>query len=423
MDLAWLSLAALIAVIVVSCTTSVNPGLVAITLAWGLGVYVAPAMGHTIGAKGVSAGFPSDLFLTLVGITFFFAQAQANGTLGVLAGWAVRACRGRAALLPLAFFLLTFVLATLGAGNIAAAALLAPPAMAAARRANIPAGLMAVLVAHGAIAGALSPIAPTGILAGGLMERMGLGGHGWTLFGHNLLANGLAGLLGYVVFGGLRLLRTADPVASPPEEVRPAVRVGRAHGVTLCLILLLVVGALLFQVQVGMAAFAAGVLLGVVRLADEGEAFRLVPWSTIVMVCGVTVLTALLEKTGGLDLFTSLTARVATRESITGVIAGVTGLLSVYSSTAGVVLPALLPTAAGLSQKLGGADALAIAYSINVGGHLVDVSPLSTIGALCVAAIPDADLRRRVVNHLLFWGLGMALTGAVYCWVVFTPRT
>ena len=64
------------------------------------------------------------------------------------------------------------------------------------------------------------------------------------------------------------------------------------------------------------------------------------------MVCGVTVLTSLLEKTGGIDLFTTLLARLATRRTITGWIALVTGLVSVYSSTAGVVLPAFLPSVA-----------------------------------------------------------------------------
>jgi len=50
------------------------------------------------------------------------------------------------------------------------------------------------------------------------------------------------------------------------------------------------------------------------------------------------------------------------------VIAFLTGAASLYSSTSGVVLPALLPTVPGLAERLGGADALGIASSINVGG-------------------------------------------------------
>ena len=60
------------------------------------------------------------------------------------------------------------------------------------------------------------------------------------------------------------------------------------------------------------------------------------------------------------------------------VVAFVTGLISSWSSTTGVVLPTFLPAVPGLVAKVGGGDLLAVALSINVGGSLVDVSPLST---------------------------------------------
>ena len=89
-----------------------------------------------------------------------------------------------------------------------------------------------------------------------------------------------------------------------------------------------------------MGAFAAAALLTLAKVADEKPAIQAIPWGVIVMVCGVTVLTSLLEKTGGIDLFTTILARFATHRSVTGLIALVTGLMSVYSSTSGVVLPA-----------------------------------------------------------------------------------
>ena len=143
------------------------------------------------------------------------------------------------------------------------------------------------------------------------------------------------------------------------------------------------------------------------------------PWGVIMMVCGVTVLTALLEKTGGIDRFTTIIARVSTQATVNGVIAFATGVVSVYSSTSGVVLPAFLPTVPGLVQKLGGGDPLALASSILIGGHLVDVSPLSTIGALCVACAPPEADRRSLFNRVLAWGLSMAVVGAIGCNLAF----
>src|SRR5690606_10210320 len=108
-------------------------------------------------------GFPVPLLVTLIGVTLLFSIADCNGTLERLTARAVRLCRGRAALLPILFFFLGFVLATIGAGAVPASALLAPPAMAVAARAGIAPFLMAVMAGNGALAGTLSPFAPTGI--------------------------------------------------------------------------------------------------------------------------------------------------------------------------------------------------------------------------------------------------------------------
>jgi di/tricarboxylate transporter len=137
------------------------------------------------------------------------------------------------------------------------------------------------------------------------------------------------------------------------------------------------------------------------------------------MVCGMTMLINVVDKAGGLDLFTGALARVSDPVSVTGVIAFVTGVISVYSSSSAVVLPTFLPMIPSLIEKLGGGDAIAIAASINVGAHLVDVSPLSTLGALCIAnAAPDVD-RKRLFNQMLAWGLSMAVVGALVCYVFF----
>ena len=109
---------------------------------------------------------------------------------------------------------------------------------------------------------------------------------------------------------------------------------------------------------------------------------------------------------------------IATPGTVTFVIAFVTGAVSVYSSTSGVVLPAFLPTVPGLAERLN-ADPMAIASSMNVGGHLVDLSPLSTIGALCIAALPNETDARKLFNQLLAWGLSMMVVGALICWILF----
>jgi di/tricarboxylate transporter len=410
MNLPVLSVLAFAVAIVLSSLTSINVGLLSIAFAFAIGV--------TFGGMRVAevaAGFPSSLFLVLLGVTFFFSQAAANGTLDRVARRSIRLARGNAGVIPLIFFALAVSLSAGGAGNIAGTALLAPVAMTVAARVGISAFLMTVMVATGASAGGLSPFAPTGVIANGLLARQGLTGVAWPTFFNNLVAQSAVAMGGYFLLGGAQLLRKSgvetDGLEQPPFEWR--------HFLTLGLIAALIVSVVFFQVDVGMGAFLAAAVLSLVRAADESTAMKTMPWNTIVMVCGVTVLISILEKTGGMDLFTSLLARFSNRTSITGVIAFVTGVISVYSSSSGVVLPAFLPTIPGLIENLGGGDPMAIAASINVGAHLVDVSPLSTLGALCLACAPAHEDRTRLFNRLLLWGLSMSVVGAVVCFVFF----
>ena len=412
MNIAHVSLAALVVAILVSCFTELNVGILAISLAWIVGVYVGG-----MPLNDIIGGFPVSLFLTLAGVTLLFSQAQLNRTLDRIAHRAVRLCRGNTGLIPVMFFVLACALASMGPGNISTAALLGPMAMAVAGRAAIPAFLMIIMVGNGAQSGALSPFAPTGVIVNGLMNKIGLPGHEWFTYWTNLAAHAAVAFGGYALFGGLKLFQSSavTTIEHKPEEID----FDRNNIITMVVIGALLIGVLFFGVNVGMGAFAGAVILAVAGAADHKESVKKMPWSVIVMMSGVTVLIALMEKTGGLDLFTSALARLATPGTITGVIAFVTGLISVYSSTSGVVLPAFLPTIPGLIERLGGGDPLAIAASMNIGAHLVDLSPLSTTGALCIAAVASGENVRSVFNKLLIWGLSMTVVGAVFCYIFF----
>ena len=412
MSLAWLSLAALLTAIVVSCFSRLNVGVLALAFAWIVGVYFGG-----MSLNDVAAGFPIQLFLTLTGVTLLFTQAQLNGTLDKVAHQALRMCRGNTGLIPVSFFLLACGISSLGPGNISTVAMLAPIAMAVAGRARIPPFLMAIMVGNGAGSGALSPFAPTGIIVNGLMERIELSGFEWRTYWTNLAAHAVVAFGGYLLFGGWRLFGSA--FAGGPSPVTDGTKVTGRHWITLAVILAVLGAVLLTNANIGMAAFAGAVTLAALRAADHEEAIRRMPWYPIMMVSGVTVLIAILEKTGGLELFSAFLARIATPATVTAAVAFVTAVISVYSSTSGVVLPAFLPTIPGLIARLGGGDPLAIAASMNVGAHLVDMSPLSTLGAMCLAGITNPEDVRPTYNKLLVWGMSMTVIGAALCWVMF----
>jgi Na+/H+ antiporter NhaD/arsenite permease-like protein len=215
MSLGAVTLAALALAIVLSCTSRLNVGLLALALAWVIGVYVGD-----LPLREVTAGFPVDLFLTLSGVTLLFAQAHVNGTLDVVAQNAMRLCRGRVGLVPIMYFALGAVLASAGPGNIATTGLLAPMAMATALKMRVSPFLMAIMVGNGCNSGSLSPLAPTGIIVTGLMERIGLPGLELQTWAYNLVAHAIVAFAGYFLFGGLKLLARADRVEVDAEPVK-----------------------------------------------------------------------------------------------------------------------------------------------------------------------------------------------------------
>ena len=416
MDLAWISVGALFIAVTLSMVTTINVGMVCLAFAWLVGVHMG---GMSSGQ--VLSGFPTPLFITLVGVTFFFSMARGNGTLERVTERAVRLCRGHTGILPIMFFFLALALASIGPGSIGATALLAPPAMAVAARTGIPFLLMAIMIGNGALAGSLSPFSPTGVVANSVMDRMGFPGLEWITFRNNILGHTFVAFGGYAVLGGLGLFRR-DQATSAAAEVVIQPFEGR-HWLTLGLIAALLVCVIGFNFEVGLTAMTAAVILTFARAADEKDAIRGMPWGVIIMVTGVTVLITLLEETQGLDLFTDLLVRISTVDTVTGVVAFVTGVVSVYSSTSGVVLPAFLPTVPGLVERLGGLDPIAVASAMNVGSHLVDLSPLSTTGALCLAGVPAGVDPQGLFNKLLAWGLSMTVVGAVLCWLMFSRTT
>jgi di/tricarboxylate transporter len=423
MDLAWISLAALIVAITLSMVTSVNVGVVSLAMAWIVGVY----LGGMPLAK-VIGNFPVDLLLNLVGVTLLFGMANLNGTLGRIAARAVRACRGNSGVIPIMLFFIALALSSIGPGNIATTAIMAPMAMAVAYRAAVPPFLMALMVGNGAQAGALSRFAPTGIIVNTNMEKIGLGGFETQTYLNNLAAHAVVTFAAYFLFGGWKLftkrrvqpeLAQSDQAGARMDEAIIDVEPFEArHWLTISVLAALVVSVIWFRTHVGMAALTGAALLSLLNAANEKEAIKKMPWSVILMVCGVTVLIGVLAAQRGIDLFTDMLARIATPGTVTFVIAFVTGAVSVYSSTSGVVLPAFLPTVPGLAERLD-TDPMAIASSMNVGGHLVDLSPLSTIGALCIAALPNEADGKKLFNQLLAWGLSMMVVGAFICWILF----
>lgn len=440
---AWMSLLALAIVVVISCINEdLNVGFVSVAFAIVVG-------GIWVGMNAVKVmnTFPLGLFMILVGVTFLFALASTNGTMEKLAAYSLRACGGQTAWLPLIIYLLVTILTTIGPGNIAATALITPIAMAIAARVGLSAFLMTLLVVGASNGAAFSPFAPTGIISNGLIAKMApqlpsiqenwsLNQLAWKIAFNSEYCQGIINIGGFMVMGGWSWIRKKRSLTIDIDELAPrpepfTLKQWYTIVAIILMIFFVIVPALPFMkgvfpkevmnmiTNVGSVAFILAGILMLLNAGDSKAAVKIMPWSVIMLVCGVTVLIEVMDRAGGLSAMVRMIGAMSGPVTINFWLGLWTGVLSAYSSSSGVVMPMFLPLVPGLAKEVAGADVIAMISSINIGSHIVDTSPLSTLGALCIACAGEHENKQKLFRNLLIWGLSMSVVGALACLLFF----
>ncbi|MBB6215662.1 Na+/H+ antiporter NhaD/arsenite permease-like protein [Anaerosolibacter carboniphilus] len=423
MNMGLISLLVLVVAIFVGFKRNVNTGLVSIAFAFLLGFFVMtniskdPAVAKMVAmssaeAKGTAliAGWNTSLFFILVGMTFLFAIAKVNGTLELLARKAAYMAGGNRKLIPILFFIFSTILAAIGPGNIAVCALVLPIAMAVAREEKINSLLMAGMVIAGSNAGGLSPIAPTGIIGVQLAEKIGFQ-TGQHVFMNMIIAQVIIAAVMYVVLGGFKLKADVGVTKEKPAAF---------NGVqiqTLVVIALVVAAIIVLNLNIGMIAFLGGATLLLLGAADEKKTIASMPWSTLLLVCGVGVLVNVVDKAGGITYLTDTLSAFMGTKTAAPILTIVGGLMSAVSSASGVVMPTLIPTVPGLVETMGGAvKGETLISAIILGAHFVTNSPLSTLGALAMASADESETDK-LFGQLLILGFGGILFGALLVFI------
>jgi di/tricarboxylate transporter len=433
-----LSILILVAIFAMGTLTPVNMGVLGIVAAFGLGT----ALG--VSEDDIFAGFPGDLFVILVGVTYLFAIASNNGTVDWLVQAAVRAVGGRAAAIPWVMFGVTAVLTASGAVVPGAVAIVAPIALGFAVRYKINPVLMGLFVINGATAGGFSPISVFGSIVNGVVERNNLAENATLLFASSFVFNTLLCFVAFLLFGGRELLQRRVAVDEPaaasgrfereqrekaaasPE--RPPIAGGAAVTAdevpsldrekifTLIGIVTLVVVALAFDVDVGFVALSIAAVLSLLSPAATKGAVNKIAWPTVLLICGIVMYVGLLEEIGTIDWLGEHVATISAPLIAALLICYVGGVVSAFASTTGI-LAALIPLAVPLLEA-GAVGAVGLIIALSISSSVVDSSPFSTSGALTVANTPE-EKRDFVYRRLLQWGFSMVLIAPMIAWLVF----
>ncbi|MEV0703570.1 SLC13 family permease [Saccharopolyspora sp. NPDC050389] len=414
----------LLVAFVLATVLPLNLGALALAATFVVGLLVSGTDADTIFAQ-----FPGNLFVVLVGVTFLFNVASANGTIGWLVSATTRFVRGRVLVVPWMMFLLAGLFSAIGA--LYAVPMVAPIALDFARRNRIPILLMGLMVMHGWAAGALSPISVYGILVGELLASNQLPIDRGGMFAIGACTNVVIALVVFGVHAARRSLRVpvgqgavarpaggGDPAdaeneAGGPSE--PSPRFSATTALTLLAIALLVMAGVFFRTDIGLLAVSLAVLLGLLRPADQKKALSDVPWSVVMLVCGIVTYIGLLKHLGTLDLVGELADQAAAPPLAILLICYMAAVVSAFASSTGViaaVVPILIPILAG-----SGVGATVAAAAVGVSATIVDVSPLSINGAIVMASSPERE-RTAIFRSLLGYGGAMVVFGPLLIWAV-----
>ena len=443
MGIELLSIGLLVAMFIIATIQPINMGALAFAGAFVLGSLI-------IGMKtsDIFAGFPSDLFLTLVAVTYLFAIAQINGTIDWLVEGAVRLVRGRIGLIPWVMFLVAAMITGFGALGPAAVAILAPVALSFAVQYRIHPVMMGLMVIHGAQAGGFSPISIYGGITNQIVEKAGLPFAPTSLFLSSFFFNLAIAVLVFFVFGGAKVMKHGTASFGPLPELHPRGRIGvdqrpwRHAGKADQGACLWYGGRYRFDVAPeqranhhpdrpdGARHRRPGVQVQrrprrhdrgrrrwrCCRRTTQKAAIDKVSWSTVLLIAGIITYVGVMEKAGTVDYVANAISSLGMPLLVALLLCFTGAIVSAFASST-ALLGAIIPLAVPFLLQ-GHVSAVGVVAAIAISTTIVDTSPFSTNGALVVANAPD-DRREQVLRQLLIYSALIAIIGPIVAWLVF----
>ncbi len=403
-----LSLLFLVGAIVLGFTKKLNVGIVSIGLAFVLGLISG------VDTNVILSGFPSKLFMTLLGTMFFFCLLQENHTLELLSRKMVAVVGRKTFLIPIIIYAVSYVLSAAGPGAISVQSVMIIFAVSLSVQMQASPILMGSMAILGAVGGTASPIALSGIIVTDLTEEMGMTGAAAPVFAGVSVANLICAVLLYIVFKGYKM-KSEDTV---DKKELPAFN--RSQIICILALIVLVVAVVVFRYDVGLVSFALAFVLLLFNVVNEKAALKLIPWSVLLLITGVSMLMAVTKELGGITLLSDLLASLMNQFTASPIIGLTAGLMSWFSSANGVVLPTLIPTATDIAANVGGSvTALELIMAIVGGATVAGISPLSTGGSLILASYVQETNASDKEQQSVFAKLFGISFGAVMVIVIF----
>ncbi len=402
-----ISLIAIIGAIIVGWKMKVNPGLLAMGLAFIIMVFL---MGGRVST--VINYFPVRIVFFLLAIGLFFNYATSNGTMDVLSKHLLHALHGNAKLIPWVIAVTCAVVAFMGAGA-ATPAIIGPIAFAIGLAAGLNPILIAIFISCATLMGGDNPINGFGgVISTGLIADTIYGDHatsmGMMVWLNSCIKQIIIMVIAYFVFKGYKANKV---VVDKPEPFSPLQK--KQLTVMIVALALMVIPAILnawvkapfiktlAQICQPQSVMIIGAFVSVMlKLGNEKEIIHKLPMNTILLIAGMYMLLKVAQDAGMTDAIANIMSNNIPKILVPVALVGFSAFLSFFSSGTSVVCPLLYPMVPGLATAMG-LNPVMLFSCVFIGAMSSAISPFSTGGAMVVAGCPDEKIKDQLSISLV----------------------
>ena len=403
--------------IILGYKTGINTGLFCMVFAYIIGCFV-------MGLKpGQVIGFwPVNTMFVILSVSLFYNFAAINGTLEKLSGALLYTCRKFPGLLPFALFAVAVLLSIMGATFFTVMAFMTPITLAICEEAHMDKLTGGVAINCGALAGGNFPTSNLGVIFRGLADTAYEANKSLTpveSFSMEMKIFTLAVIFSVMLIAVFRFCLPSNWHIGKGVTFTKPEPFDKKQRQTFTLMILMMIVLLAFpilksilpanktianlnsKIDVGLVGIIFAVIALLMKLAPQKEAIARIPWNTIIMIAGAGMLIAVAVKAGTIDMLASWIGSNVAATLVPIAFSIVAAFMSFFSSTTGVVAPALFPLIPALAASTGlGAESL-FACTV-LGAQSSAISPFSSGGSLIMASCGKEDERVSMFNRLLF---------------------
>ncbi len=397
--------------------TKINTGFFCIVFAYAIGCF-----GLGISAKELIACWPTSTMFVILSVSLFYNFAAVNGTLEKLSSCLLYACRKFPGLLPFALFFVAVVLSVMGAAFFTVLAFLAPITLLICEEARMDKLTGAVAINCGALAGGNFPTAALGVVFRGLIDTAYESEPSLAVpdsFVEEMKIFALAVVFSLALIAIFRFAFKSNRNIGRGITFEKPEPFDARQRATLNLMLIMMgvvlvfpvlslllpgnvlLGAVSGKIDVGLVAVCFAVAALLMNLAPQKEVIARVPWNTILMIAGAGILIAVAVKAGTIDALSTWIGSNVPVAMVPLAFSLVGAFMSFFSSTTGVVAPALFPLIPSLAVSTGLNPAVLFACTI-LGAQSSAISPFSSGGSLIISSCGNEEERNSLFNRLLF---------------------